>query len=114
MLHALPRLTPCAGDSFAAGREREAREPGLAYLLVELVPDSAGEPWGAADDAANNIGAAVPIVPFTPCDPEEHAEQVLPCSAGIALPMSTCMIDDRPAAFGGSDGRGCCVAGSFC
>ena len=68
-------------SALSAAREREAREPGLAYLLVELVPDSAGEPWGTADDAADHIGAAVPVVPFTPCNPEEHAEQVHHCSA---------------------------------
>ncbi len=49
------------------------------------MPDSAGEPWGAADDAADSIGAPVIMVPFTPRDPEEHAEQVLDCLAACRV-----------------------------
>ena len=64
-------------------REREKREPGLVYLLDELVPDSPGEPWGA-DDAADAGAACVLVVPFAPSDPEEHAEQVR-LAAGHAL-----------------------------
>jgi len=90
-----------------AGREREAREPGLAYLLVELVPDSAGEPWGAADDATDNVGAPMIMVPFTPCDPEEHAEQVRHPFAGMFCRGELARLINELAALGGCDHRGC-------
>lgn len=56
------------------------REPGVVYLMEELVPDSPGEPWGT-EGASEGGGACVLVVPFTPSDLEEHAEQVIPWHA---------------------------------
>ena len=63
----------------------------MVYLMKELVPDSPGEPWGA-EDALDSGGAFVLVVPFTASDPEEHAEQVLPCwHASKMLGVKTCV-----------------------
>ena len=56
-------------------REREAREPGVVYLMQELVPDEPAVPWDLQDPAPL-LDNALPVIPFTPCDPDEHDDQV--------------------------------------
>lgn len=56
-------------------RDREMREPGMVYLLEELVPESPAAPWDMYDPQPPQ-DAALPIIPFTSLDVEEQGDQV--------------------------------------
>ena len=56
-------------------RHREKREPGIIYLLEELVPESPAAPWDMYDPQPPQ-DTALPIIPFTSLDAEEQGDQV--------------------------------------